>query len=136
MSNRSNYSEELDQWDHIRWRGAVKSAIRGKRGQAALRELLEALDAMPDKALIANSLVTTDGDCCALGALGIKRGLDMSGFDPDEYDVISDAFGLAPALIREIEYENDEGEWRETPEQRWYRMRRWAAKQIKPEPKP
>lgn len=32
--SRSGYSEDLDMWDLIRWRGAVKSALRGKRGQA------------------------------------------------------------------------------------------------------
>lgn len=41
--SRSGYSEELDQWDLIRWRGQVASAIRGKRGQAFLRAMLAAL---------------------------------------------------------------------------------------------
>ena len=37
--NRSGYTEEGDNWSVVRWRGAVKAAIRGKRGQAFLREL-------------------------------------------------------------------------------------------------
>jgi hypothetical protein len=45
--SRSGYSDDHSEWDLIRWRGAVASAIRGKRGQAFLRELLVALDAMP-----------------------------------------------------------------------------------------
>jgi hypothetical protein len=43
-------------WSHIRWRGAVASAIRGGRGQAFLREMLAAMDAMPVKRLVANEL--------------------------------------------------------------------------------
>ena len=41
---------------HGRWRGAVKSAINGKRGQQFLRELADALDAMPEKVLVAGAL--------------------------------------------------------------------------------
>lgn len=36
--SRSGYTDEDDIWAMIRWRGAVTSAIRGKRGQQALRE--------------------------------------------------------------------------------------------------
>lgn len=59
--SRSDYSEDLDMWDLIRWRGQVASAIRGKRGQKLLRDLAAALDAMPVKALIADELQTEDG---------------------------------------------------------------------------
>lgn len=31
--SRCGYSDDYDQWALIRWRGAVESAIRGKRGQ-------------------------------------------------------------------------------------------------------
>jgi hypothetical protein len=51
-----NLDGEYDQWACIRWQGAVKSAIRGKKGQAFLKELLSALDAMPEKKLIAEEL--------------------------------------------------------------------------------
>jgi hypothetical protein len=36
--SRSGYSDDLENWSLIRWRGAVASAIRGRRGQAFLRE--------------------------------------------------------------------------------------------------
>ena len=56
--SRSGYVDgDDDQWASIRYRGAVKSAIRGRRGQAFLREMLAALDAMPEKRLIAGDLV-------------------------------------------------------------------------------
>lgn len=62
--SRSGYSDDYDgdNWDLIRWRGAVTSAIRGKRGQAFLREALAALDAMPEKQLIAGDLVAFNYD--------------------------------------------------------------------------
>lgn len=60
--SRSGYTEDCDGWDLIRWRGAVASAIRGKRGQAFLREALAALDAMPEKQLISHDLVAFEYD--------------------------------------------------------------------------
>ena len=67
--SRSGYIDDFDdQWSLICWRGAVKSAIRGKRGQSFLRELRDALDAMPIKKLISDDLVR-DGEVCAIGAV-------------------------------------------------------------------
>lgn len=107
--SRSGYTDDFeDMWGHIRWRGAVSSALGGARGQAALREVLAALDAMPEKELIGESLVTADGEFCTLGVLGAKRGLDMSKVDPEDYDAVAKLFGLAPAMVREIVFENDE----------------------------
>ena len=130
--SRSGYSDDCEMnWDLIRWRGAVKSAIRGKRGQAFLREMLEALDSMPDKVL-AESVLEQDGDVCAMGAVGVKRGLDMSKVDPFERVEVAQLFGISEALAAEIAYENDEGVWgaNETPTARWTRMRKWVVSQI------
>jgi hypothetical protein len=124
--SRAGYCDDLDQWDLIRWRGQVASAIRGKRGQTLLRELLAALDAMPAKRLIAHELRTEEGQVCALGALGAVRGIDLEKLDPEDPDGIAAAFNVAPQLVREIEYYNDE--WSaETQEHRWQRMRNWVA---------
>lgn len=127
--SRAGYSEELDNWDLIRWRGQVKSAIRGKRGQALLRDMLAALDAMPDKRLISGELVDANGEVCALGCLGQARGMDLAGIDPEDYGQVAVAFNIAEQLAREIEYQNDERHL--TPEQRFESMRRWVAAQIK-----
>ena len=73
-----------------------------------------------------------DGDVCALGALGRVRGLDMSTLDPDNPERVGDVFDIASPLAREIVYINDEGgTYKETPEQRWARVREWVAAQIK-----
>lgn len=110
--SRSGYIDDGDCDDVLamgRWQGQVASAIRGKRGQTALRELAAAMDAMPAKVLAADSLVTADGEFCTLGVLGQARGLDMAPIDPDDWDAVAKAFNLAPAMVREIVYENDEG---------------------------
>lgn len=121
-----------ENWQLICWRGAVTSAIRGRRGQTLLKDLLAALDAMPDKRLIAHELQDADGEVCALGALAKARQLDVSKLDPDEPDDVADAFGIAPALAREIVYVNDEYLWSNaTPENRWTSVRKWVASQIK-----
>jgi hypothetical protein len=132
--SRSGYSEDYDDdWALIRWRGQVASAIRGKRGQAFLRDLLDALDAMPEKRLIANEL-RRDGEVCALGAVGARRGVDLEALDPEDYDTLAGVFGVARPLIQEIEFENDEaGYYGDTHSTRWQRVRDWALHNIKPD---
>lgn len=163
--SRAGYSDDYGDDDPLalgRWRAAVKSAMQGKRGQAFLREALAALDAMPDKRLIAGDLVIDGsqhpntyfdakfivgadelcdirgnpapvGSCCLLGAVAKSRQMDVSDMDPYDIESVAPAFGLADAMTREIVYWNDEGgRYDETPEQRWARMRAWVEKQIKP----
>jgi hypothetical protein len=110
--SRSGYTDgsEDDSAANL-WRGAVNSAIKGKRGQAFLRELVAALDAMPEKKLYANKF-SADGAFCALGVVWHGRGLDMGDLGDDDVGVdrrdVSRAFGVAPALVAEIMYLNDE----------------------------
>lgn len=127
--SRAGYSDDCEYL--ALWRGQVASAIRGKRGQAFLRELLEALDVMPEKRLIAHDL-RKGGEVCALGSLGAKRGIDLEKFDPEDADSLSAVFGVAHQLVREVEYMNDEVVWDGSPERRWQHMRDWVAGQIRP----
>lgn len=108
--SRSGYcdDDDGDNWSLIRWRGAVASAIRGARGQKTLRELLAALDSMPDKRLVSDELQTADGEFCTLGALGAARGVPMADVDMDDREAVASLFDIAPALAAEIMYENDE----------------------------
>lgn len=122
--SRSGYSEDCDdQWAGIMYQGAVESARRGKRGQEFLRDLLAALDGLESKRLISEELVTADGQVCAIGALAVARGRDVSGIDPEDAGLVAAEFGIAEALAREVVYINDEAGWHETPEQRYARMR-------------
>ena len=127
--SRSGYSEDLEPWDLIRWRGQVASAIRGQRGQQCLREMLGALDAMPIKRLIPEELETADGEVCALGALGKARGIDMSSLDPEDYDAVAEVFRIPHQLAREIVYVNDDGYYG-SPEARFIAMRFWIIRHL------
>lgn len=190
---RSGYSDDVDNdWSLIMYRGAVTSAMRGKRGRAFFTAMVEALDAMPERRLIADELhvapapndmvawlfadsirpevarwhyydwraempvyreaegalklfaATAHCGVCALGALGLHRGLPMAGLDPENAEAVSTTFDIAEALAREVVYENDE-RWywdsaarvsrEETPEERWSRMRAWAVSHL-PAPAP
>jgi len=130
--SRSGYNEDVENvWALICYRGAVASGIRGKRGQAFLQEMLTALDALPEKKLIASEL-EMDGQVCAIGSVGRSRGVDMSQIDPEESWQVARAFGISEALSREIVYMNDEGHYAlETPEQRFTRMRAWIVENLK-----
>lgn len=128
--SRSDYDDECDGWALIRWRGAVNSAIKGTRGQALLQDMAKALDAMPVKRLIADELISKDGQVCALGAVAQHKGLKVDGIDPENHRDVCSVFNIADALAREIAYENDEV-WGATPEQRWTRMRAWVNENLK-----
>ena len=127
--SRSGYSDDLEILSLGRWRGQVASAIRGKRGQALLRETLAALDVMPVKELITNELEFA-GQFCTLGVVGAARGIDMQGLDPEEYNWVAEKFDIAHQLVQEIVYLNDECGQDETSAQRWVRMRQWVASEI------
>ena len=131
--SRSGYSDDCSGWELIRWRGAVASAIRGKRGQEFLREVLSVLDAMPVKQL-AKETLEAEGQFCTIGTVLHSRGIaiadgEMFWGSPDE---IAQLLGSTHALVAEIVYENDEYYWlKETPAERWVRMRTWVFNNIK-----
>lgn len=127
--SRSGYSDDCENLGL--WRGAVARATFGARGQNFMRKLMTALDAMPEKRLIADAIQDTSGAVCALGAVDAKAPV----YDAQD---LARHFGIAWALAAEIVYENDEHldyqrSIPETPEERWARMRAWVAKQITPD---
>lgn len=124
--SRSGYSDDCD--NVALWRGAVEMAILGRRGQAFMRRLRAALEAMPVKRLITDAIKDDSGEVCALGAVD-------SNVDAYDAEYLAEHFGIARALAAEIVYMNDEAmAWRaETPEERWVRMRAWVEKQIGPD---
>lgn len=128
--SRSGYSFDLDLAELNLYRHAVHRAIHGRRGQKLLRDLLVALDAMPQKRLIYRSLVDPNGEVCALGALGRYRGTDMEDVDCDDPEAVGQLFGCARSLAAEIEFENDEQCEDMSPEDRWTYMRAWVSSMI------
>lgn len=131
--SRSGYSDSMESSELAMWRGVIASATRGKRGQKFFRDLVAALDSMPVKRLVANELQTTDGEVCALGSLAKVRSAALEPSDTYDYDKLGATFDIAHQLAQEVMWENDEaGPYRgETPEQRWVRVRTWAAGQIR-----
>lgn len=136
--SRSGYSDDWDDDDGRLqlYRQAVDRAIAGKRGQAFLHEMAAALDAMPVKELIADDVVRSGSQVCALGSVALARGLDVSKLDIYDGASVGEVFGIARSMASEIAYWNDEqGPSSETPEARWKRMRSWVDLHIwKPTP--
>lgn len=133
--SRSGYIDDYDDDNGAlaMYRGMVASATRGKRGQALLKDILIAMNGMPVKRLIKDDLERMDGSVCAIGAAGKLRGVDMTNVDPEDPHTVAGKFNVAACLAREIVWENDEN-WdsrKETPEERFYRMRKWLRRQIK-----
>ena len=127
--SRSGYSDDCENVEL--YRAAVDRAIKGSRGQAFLRELATAMDAMPEKVLIAEELIREDGRCCTIGVVCKARAVDVGCIDYDDVDTVARLVGVARSMAAEIAYMNDEFESpRETPEARWIRMRKWVADNI------
>ena len=133
--SRSGYSDDCEGHDLNLYRGRVNRTLRGKRGQSFLRELATAMDAMPEKVLIANDLIDTEGGCCAIGVVCKSRGIDacdIAAVDPDDPDRVAALVDISPTMAAEIEFMNDEwGRWDETPAARWQRMRKWLEELLR-----
>jgi hypothetical protein len=135
MSRHGLYdaSDSEDILEYGRWRGAVASAIRGKKGQAFLRELLAALDAIEAQRLIGDGLENEHGEVCALGAVGRCRGLDLQSVDYEDHEAVADFFGINEKLAQEIMWINDEWVRRNNVPammERYHSVRRWVLENI------
>ncbi len=130
--SRSGYHDDLDQRDLAMWRGQVASAIRGKRGQALLRDIATYMDAMPTKELVRGAIETPEGAVCALGCVLRHRGLTQDDDLHRRFDAESTAsrLDIAECLAKEVTFINDEAAYDETPAQRWKRVRAWVAEQL------
>ena len=137
--SRSGYTEDYDGDINLLnlYRASVDRAMSGKRGQAFLRELLAALDAMPDKKLAANVWVEPSGAACALGVVAQARGLTdtIAQFHPDDSSSaahVGELLGIAESMARELVWINDDGFVHdESDEARWVRVRSFVIRRIK-----
>ena len=128
---------DWEPWMEGQAAGAMRSAIRGRRGQQLLRDLIAGLDALPVPELAAGALEDPETGCvCALGAVRIQRGAEAVPlrFDPTDPDVdwreLSEPFDisetLAHAVVSTNEYydkRNDE----QSRRRRWLSVRAWAV---------
>lgn len=114
--------------------------MRSERGQRFLRDLRDALDAMPQKRLVALKYKTSDGEYCAVGCVAEARGVDLSTVVDHTGDDAVDCFSVTLPfhlnvngnVVAWIEAENDRTASTESPEDRWRRMRAWVEKYISP----
>lgn len=139
------------------WSANVRRCIAGRKGQAFMWELYHSLHALPEHVLITGGLQDQSGACCALGAVGRFRGMEMPAEfcitdegEPDDYEfqaAMGPLFGIKGMLAREVMFYNDEAnEWHEVPgpplywhgmlrrdenpAERWQRMRAWVVDQL------
>lgn len=129
MSERSGYNEDGDNWAVIRWRGAVASSLRGKRGQLFLQDAARVLDALPEHKLTEGEFEYS-GEYCLLGAVAVSRGIDVSELDYEDAQGVAEKFNISEAMAREIMHENDNCVWDINGEhqgaKRWLLMRDWV----------
>lgn len=136
--SRSGYGDD-GEIPYALWQQSVKNAIDGKRGQRLIRDLRDALEAMPEKVLVANEVVTPEGDVCALGCVARARGVaGLEKIDPEDWDHwywLAHKLDIARVLVQEIEDLNDEPYpvESETPQERWLRVRAWCDNNLKPQ---
>jgi hypothetical protein len=134
-----------DDWDYNvegLQQGWLRSAIRGKRGQQFLRELVTALDALPTPELCCGALEDAQtGCCCAFGAVRRLRGPENVNlwFHPEEEDMspynLAEPFGVSNTLAWAVVQANEEMAESNTEQarrRRWADVRAWAAGHLLP----
>lgn len=141
-----NYDEEWNnQWEL--WQANTLRHFRGRAGQAILRELRDALLALPERKLIHGRLADEQGAVCTIGALALHRGCSiekLAAMIPvdlwDEYEEeraterLGKDLNLRMVMIVALAGENDDPWREETDEQRFERVLAWVESQIITEP--
>ena len=134
---RVSYSDEEDWPGQFElWQANCRRSIRGKKGQAALRELEAALQALPHPRLGYDVLVEPTGEVCAIGAMMVQRRIaagmsreqaiaECSNVDSCDTQEAGEWIGMPSLVAWSAAVENDEYR-RETPEQRYERMLAWV----------
>lgn len=145
MSRVQEGDYDWDEWANLhagRWERNLRATLKGKKGQAALRELEAALLAMPDKRLVRGTFYEVDEygneECCVLGALASYRGEEVAAWLNDADDAsaedtahwASKKLGMTFTMAYQLVWMNDEDYMLKTPEERWERMLRWVRERI------
>lgn len=127
--NRSGYSDATEA-EARAWNKHVLGSMRACDGEKFLKDLRDALDALPEKILIAESLVAINGARCALGCAIAARGID-AGIIQTDIQSVAWVLNIGIPLAREIVYRNDEHlRDNPSPEARWAYMREWVEQQL------
>jgi hypothetical protein len=142
MTRLYYYDDDLDYFQEGLIAGALRSAIRGKRGQQFLRDLVQALDALPSPELAAGALEDEKtGCCCAFGAVRRFRGADAVPlwFHPMEEDMtpdnLAEPFNVSKTLAWAVVQANEDGMIGNDESKRrlrWKQVRDWAVRRLIP----
>jgi hypothetical protein len=149
-----DFYEEFPNQSLLWWHNA-ETHLAGAKGQKVLRELRDAMLAMPERKLIRGRLADEQGHVCAVGALAVARGESVDELaaritfdkwgDVDSYDAeditiaIGRQIGLKEVMSTLLAQVNDDA-WGapidETDEQRFERVLAWIEKKLEPEAVP
>ena len=153
MRFEGDYDEQFP-GQFMLWEANLERHFSGAAGQAKLRELRDALLALPEPRLIETRLADEQGNVCALGALALQHrvnhGEDRAKVLAEMAEAIRDEGGWVDSwdaeeqtreeaervgcklpLIVTVAWENDFGpSSKETPEERYTRMLAWVEKRI------
>ena len=137
----TRYSD-CDDYDWEPWMegqaaGAMQGAIRGRRGQQLLRDLVAGLDALPVPELAAGALEDPETGClCALGAVRLHRGAEAVplSFEPTDPDIdwreLAEPFNISLTLANAVVSQNEYGSElndEQSRRRRWLSVRAWAV---------
>jgi hypothetical protein len=137
------------------WLAGVRRSVQGKRGQAILVELEQALEALPQKRLTKGALAQLEdfdadvpkptGDVCLVGALALHREVkkgksvdealmhlaDLEDGYPgaDGTAEVGAAMGMSRSMAWHLGWVNDEMFMSASPEERYERVLAWVRLQ-------
>lgn len=137
MSRINITDEEERPGQFALWHANCQRSIGGRAGQKSLRELRDALLALPTKRLIAHEL-DNGTDCCAVGALVRQKGIVVEDWEAeDEMEEVGVACGMPRLVAWKVVELNDElldYHFKErrayTPEERYEAVMRWIEKNL------
>lgn len=144
---RFGYDGDWEAMPYEMWQHNLELAIGGKRGQAALRELRDALVALPERKLISGALCRVNPagppTFCVVGALAYHKRTKLGerpeeviesllGDDigPEETAQAGRRIGLVWTLAWELGFKNDEEYRGLTDEQRFEKFLAWTELMI------
>lgn len=148
----SRFDHEGDEWFPNQWwlyEANMQRCFSGVAGQQKLREVREALLALPRKRLISTRLADEQGDVCLVGALALHKAEDpktelqllaehiteeMAEWDSYEVEQrtlgTGKTLGLKETMVVELSYTNDNSHRDQTPEERYERVLAWVDSLI------